>query len=1809
MPDIRAHTLIQCLTAIAQHHGLPIDLKRLIDDYALSAEEPDAALLLRMASDIGLSARACMLSWKELLTQQGEFPLLARLTNGKGMIVVGARFEGAGKVATLDPLEKQTKVRWLGRQPFCRFWRGEVVFLKPRPAQSNQDKLIEAIGLQQQDRLEEATRLFREVLSTEPNHPAALYSLAVIALNHGNPVEALGLTASGIPAAPDFAPLQFAHGAALQALGRKEEALHSYDEALRIQPDYIEVLTNSGVLLRDLLRHHEAIERFNRVLIIDPNSTSTLANCAILLTEFKQSEQAIAMFERLLELNPDYDYGLGLLCYERLHICDWKEFERLSQEIIKGIRAGWRACKTLALMAISDSVEDHFKAAKIFAASYCPRQPVSLWQGEGYHHDKIRIAYVSPDLREHPVGHLMAGIFEHHDKSRFETIAISLGIDDHSRLRERMLKAFDHFIDARVLGSQQIAEKMREMEVDIAIDLAGYTSDSRIDVFAYRPAPVQVGYLGYPGTSGTDYIDYIIADRHVIPEEHRAFYSEQVVYLPDTYLPTDASLTIAEQTPTRAECGLPETGCVFCSFSHDYKISPPVFNIWMRLLDQVPGSVLWLMSRGDASQHNLRREAEQRGIDPLRLIFASRVPRIEDHLARYRQADLFLDTHPYNAHTTAADALMAGLPVITYMGNAFPARVAGSLLYAIGLPELITHSLEDYEALALSLATHPERLADLKRRLLANRMTHPLFDTERFCRNLEALYLEMWQTAERTAAAFDATVTVHAENKGGIACVSATQADLIPAQRQPGPKPTNQEDASLSMARDLFQQGNLPQAEIYARHCLVRSGNLPHAAQLLEDVRRAYGFPESFEFSERSSTGHDNSDRFLLIKAWGYGFWSEVHHLMSQLLLAELTQRTPIILWGTNCLFRSDSDTNAFNHYFQEITSARLEEIPRSATIYPPKWSWKNIYEENINKWDGDGSRLAAQYLFDRSETLLISDFYSTLSSIVPWISPGSRYYGLSDDALYAELFQKYLKPIAGIGSKVDDFFVAHMQGRPWVGIHVRASDKINESPHLAQTNANYFAFIDRIVDLNPAIGVFLLTDSTSIIDEFAKRYGERLLCTAATRSASNIGVHMSGHNGVAIGEEVLIDALLATKCDYFVGNQESNVSLAIASLRHWSPGFIFLLGEKSIRGENLFLHQREKERESRCRLCGSSIVPVFSRQILCKHPVTYSKCGGCGSLQTEAPYWLDEAYAQKPERFDTGKASRTLTNFLLLRRLFEILGIHPHDRCADFGGGTGLFARLMRDIGYNYYSYDKYGSGEFCDGFGWERFDRPVKLVTIFECAEHFSDPATEWEAIFATGPDFIIGTTGLYTGQGVDWIYLSPESGQHVFFYSPNAFAYIAGKHGWFAYILGGYFLLSKAPLSERAGTELGEWSGQLRNACNESFQAWLSNLFEFASRDNQRMTALARLRSAGTRIALDGFFFRFATGISRLWKSLLAEWSANGFGEFIVVIDRVRTAPRFAGITYIDAPQHNYADRQGDRRLLQDICDRERISLFISTYYTTPLTTRAVLLVPDMIPEVMGFDLENAQWREKHDAIRYCHNYLTISNSTAADLCRFFPQVAPGQVVTAYCGTDFRTPATERVKNFKERYGIDRPYFLISGVKGGYKNALLFFQSFTRFGECRADYAIVCTNSPPTLEPEFAACVGDAKVYLLVLSDDDLQCAYAGAAAMTYPSRYEGFGLPVLEAMACSCPVITCNNSSIGEVAGDASIYVNPDDPEAMYQALVSVQQESLRDELIRKGHAQAAKFSWRKMADEVESALSGWALPDNAVCAPK
>jgi len=366
-----------------------------------------------------------------------------------------------------------------------------------------------------------------------------------------------------------------------------------------------------------------------------------------------------------------------------------------------------------------------------------------LWRGEKYKHDRIRVAYLSRDFREHPVSFLMAGMFECHDSSRFETTAISWGHDDDSAIRKRIKKSFERFIDVEKEDQGKIAQLLRELEIDIAVDLMGFTEESRTHVMAARPAPIQVNYLGYVGTTGTQYIDYIIADRVLIPRDQDEFYSEKIVCLPNSFQVNDRDRRIGDKVFARRDAGLPQDAFVFCCFNNVYKITPDVFDSWMRILRRVDRSVLWLVAGNSIVERNLRNEAAGRAVDPERLIFAQRLP-LAEHQARLRMADLFLDTLPYNAGTTAADALWAGLPVLTRIGTALAGRMAASVLTAIGLPELIASTPEAYEMIAVDLATHPEKNAAIKRKLADRRLTAPLFDTELFTRHIEAAYIAMY---------------------------------------------------------------------------------------------------------------------------------------------------------------------------------------------------------------------------------------------------------------------------------------------------------------------------------------------------------------------------------------------------------------------------------------------------------------------------------------------------------------------------------------------------------------------------------------------------------------------------------------------------------------------------------------------------------------------------------------------------------------------------------------------------------------------------------------------------------------------------------------------------------------------------------------------------------------------------------------------------------------------------------------------------------------------------------------------------------
>src|SRR5258706_2203260 len=604
------------------------------------------------------------------------------------------------------------------------------------------------VVLNELKKYEEALAAFEQALQIAPDSVETLSNRGSVLVRLKRYDEALAACDRAVALDPNFGAAWHNRGSALAGLKRYKEALSSYDKALALAPENSNSWNNRGATMLSLKQDEAALPYFETALRLNPTDADSWSNRARAFSSLKRFPDAIADSEKALALDPAHAGAMRIAVHSRLHTCDWGRRDEDKRRITAGLMAGSRVIEALDHRGLCDSESENLAAARLWVAEECPPAATPLWRGERYGHDKIRVAYLSTDFRAHAVAFLIVGIFEHHDKDRFETVAISFGRDDKSETRTRIETAFDRFIDVQEMSDSQVATLMREMEIDIAMDLNGYAGYSRTAILAHRPAPVQVNYLGYPGTMGAPYIDYIIADRIVIPKEHRSDYREEIVYLPDAYQANDRKRRIAERIPTRAEAGLPEHGFVFASFNNTYKIGPEIFDVWMRLLHNVEGSVLWLLEDNAIGAANVKREAQLRGVAPERLVFAPRTMP-DQHLARHRLADLFLDTLPYNAHTTASDALWMGLPLVTCPGSTFPGRVAASLLHAIGLPELVTDCLTDYEALALKLAREPAALAAIRGKLAANRDTQPMFDTARFARLLESAYATMWERQQR----------------------------------------------------------------------------------------------------------------------------------------------------------------------------------------------------------------------------------------------------------------------------------------------------------------------------------------------------------------------------------------------------------------------------------------------------------------------------------------------------------------------------------------------------------------------------------------------------------------------------------------------------------------------------------------------------------------------------------------------------------------------------------------------------------------------------------------------------------------------------------------------------------------------------------------------------------------------------------------------------------------------------------------------------------------------------------------------------
>lgn len=597
-----------------------------------------------------------------------------------------------------------------------------------------------------QKRYEEALDHHHHALSLDPSYVQA-YSNAGNALNHLLRFEeAIAYYEHAIHLNPCYSEAFFNKGNALSELKRYEEAIISYRSALHLNPGSEVVLCNIGVVYHKMGLHKDALVEFDRSILQNPDYAEPHFNKAETLLDLKKFEEAIIYFENAIRLKPEIDWLYGDFLHTQLRVCQWDGYSQAAKKVQEILIAKKKIIQPFALLAISDDPRLHRAASEIYAAEKYPANLMLDEIPKRSKKDKIRVGYFSPDFRTHPVAFLTAELFEKHDRSQFEIYGFSVfKAPDGDEMRMRLKDTFDGFFDVEHMSDRQIATLAREMELDIAVDLSGPTQYSRVGIMAHRAAPIQINWLGYPGTYGATFIDYIIADEVIIPEDDKEFFVEKIIYLPKTYMVDDSKRLPSSRVFTRAECGLPENGFVFCCFNNDYKFNIEVLDLWAKILLKTPDGVLWISENNEFFRKNILIEFGHRGVIDSRIIFANREDLMSDHLARLGLADLFLDTFPYNAHSTAVDSLKAGVPLITLLGKSFAGRVAASLLGAVGLSDLIATTPAQYEQIAYELYKDKEKLLQYKKMLLEARLNGDLFDSNEFSKDIEASYLMMYK--------------------------------------------------------------------------------------------------------------------------------------------------------------------------------------------------------------------------------------------------------------------------------------------------------------------------------------------------------------------------------------------------------------------------------------------------------------------------------------------------------------------------------------------------------------------------------------------------------------------------------------------------------------------------------------------------------------------------------------------------------------------------------------------------------------------------------------------------------------------------------------------------------------------------------------------------------------------------------------------------------------------------------------------------------------------------------------------------------
>ena len=583
--------------------------------------------------------------------------------------------------------------------------------------------------------------LIAKAVTINPKDAEAYNNQALVLKKINKLEDAIESLNQAIKIKPDFIQAYNRRGHLLVELNQLDDALENFNKAIEINPNFSEAYNNRGNILNKLNRHTESIESYDKAISINPNFAEAYNNRGGVQKDLKLYEAAHESYEKAIKIKPNLDFLLGSLIYTKLHLCNWKSFDENLKKIEENIIKGNKSLTPFSSLLLLNSPSLQKKAAEIyFKAKYISKDALKSFD-ERPENNKIRVGYYSADFRKHVMSDLLIHLFKCHDKSKFELIGFSFIPGKPDLMHNEIKKNFDQFFDVSLKTDKEIAQISKDMNIDIAVDLMGYTTNARTGIFKESCAPIKINFLGYPGTLGSNHHDYIIADKTLIPKKNQKDYSEKIVYLPDSYKLDHSARKVSNKIFTKQEMGLPKKSFVFCCFNNNFKITPNVFNTWMNTLKSVNNSVLWLMIKKNnpTVKNHLKKEALKKGIESDRLIFANRMP-LSDHLARLKLADLFIDTMPYNAHTTASDALWVGLPVLTLCGETFASRVAASMLNAVGLSELITLTDKKFEDLAIELGNNPKKLQQIKNKLNNNKISKPLFNSKLFTKNIEKAY-------------------------------------------------------------------------------------------------------------------------------------------------------------------------------------------------------------------------------------------------------------------------------------------------------------------------------------------------------------------------------------------------------------------------------------------------------------------------------------------------------------------------------------------------------------------------------------------------------------------------------------------------------------------------------------------------------------------------------------------------------------------------------------------------------------------------------------------------------------------------------------------------------------------------------------------------------------------------------------------------------------------------------------------------------------------------------------------------------------